>query len=398
MKDNTSRADAEFTSWLMQSPQAHRAAAATIVPEAGPPPVVKKHFFAEKKADTEITPTEANLPEATRKAPLQGGGVTRFDNDIGNLPGPDMRPMLMSTAPEKGKRAPAPNARAVAAGIVESLRRRVPASPVPAAPVARGVPDDLSLNKISSVLRAVGAPPALVTEQSVLWSAACEKIASAGEEKELGDMISGDDAHPVALFMSLGQRYGDEWLSWDLEVVQTTLAGDVGQEPSSATMNKVAALKMLVNKPDSAYTDWYAFEKMAVAFDGGAPRLSMIEDLAPEQMAMAASVIRMISGHTGVSQPFSPEMKKYCAARLFDAGFVVAPPELGFCDEDLAQITGDPDLRKKSLAMYAQALAGTEPRDIDQDLPPADFVQAARLMRVHAYVLGKVDDLIRQAQ
>ncbi len=407
------------------------AAEAAVVSAVGGPmrvtPAPEVKTAAASDDNNSDGPGRVSRPEVISRgsSPIQG-------SDVGELPPADTRPMTLSTAPEKGKRAPAPSAKQVTQNILKTLGRRgpVPASDlsVSRAPTGAGDGDardkqpandgrdrmsltnsgpngaelhtGFSREKVGTVLRAVGAPASMVTEDSILWSAACEKIAAVVEDDDAGDYVTRDDTHPMALFTHLGTRYGDEWLGWDLEVVQQTLAADLGRDPSTATMNKIAALQLLTKKPETVYGDWHVFEKVAVAFDGAAPRLTLIEDLSPEQMAFAASVMRMaapdprpVAGWT-----FSRDMQKYCAARLFDAGLIVAPPELGFCDAELATLASEQGaLRKAAMTMYAAALRGKEPRDIDQDAPPADFVQAARLMRIHAYVLDKIDDLVRQA-
>lgn len=399
-----------------------------------------------KQASAELSPIDASLDlpgqRLARPEAMRGGTAPVTGSDVGSIPGANTDPMVLSQAPDTGVRGPKPStARAVTAKILASIGKRtkgdVPSTPM-VRPETQGALVDANIldlqpandgrdrmsmtvsgingselntgysrepasnTKVGAVLKAVGVPPSLVGEESVLWAAVQEKVAAvAAQTDDAAAYIARDDTHPMALFTQLGARYGDEWLTWDLETIQQTLATDLGREPSTATMNKIAALQLLTAKPAAVYSDWHLFEKIAVAFDGAAPRLALIEDLSPEQMSFAASVMRMtapdprpVSGWT-----FAPDMQKYCAARLFDAGLVVAPPELGFCDAELQKLVGadaEP-LRKLSMTMYLSALKGREPRDIDQEHPPAEFVQAARLMRIHAYVLDKIDDLVRQA-
>lgn len=454
-----SRADEEFEAAFLGAPvrrdpvsrdqapapvRTEKSASEAMVQPAGASRGQGKRLFHDttplaevKTASADISPTESalDLPgRPTSRHPALGGGTAPVSgSDVGQLPGPDTKPMVQSTAPESGKRAPAPSAREVTQGILKALLGKgrkgpVPSAPVPTPPAAAAKADlreaqpandgrdrmsfttsgvngselhtGYSREKAASVLRCVGVPPALVGEDSVLWEAVSEKLAAAMPLDE-STYIARDDTHPMALWTQLGARYGDEWLSWDLETVQQTLSADTGVEPSSSTMNKIAALQLVTSKPELAHGDWHIFEKIAVAFNGGAPRLTLIEELSPEEMAFAASVLRMIAPDPRPVDgwQFSRDMEKYCAARLYDAGIVIAPPELGFCDTELKRVVGQDKepLRKSAMALYVSALAGKEPRDIDQDAPPPEFVQAARLMRIHAYVLDKIDDLVRQA-
>lgn len=453
-----SRADEEFESAFLgapvrreprTSPPTPRAEKTSEAMEAAVQPVgvtrgTGKRLFHDttplaevKMASADISPVDSaiDMPgRPTARHPALGGGTGVISgSDVGQLPPADTKPMQQSTAPETGKRAPAPSARAVTDGILKSLlnkgrKGQVPGSPVPVPPATAAKVDTretqpandgrdrmsfttsgvngselhtgYSREKAAGVLRCVGVPANLVGEGSVLWEAVSEKLAAAASIDESA-YFGRDDTHPMALWTQLGSRYGDEWLTWDLETIQQTLAADVGVEPSSSTMNKVAALQMVTTKPELVHSDWHLFEKIAVAFNGGAPRLTLIEDLSPEEMAFAASVMRMIAPDPRPVDgwQFSVDMQKYCAARLYDAGMVIAPPELGFCDAELKRVVGQDrePLRKSAMAMYVSALAGKEPRDIDTEAPPPEFVQAARLMRIHAYVLDKIDDLVRQA-
>jgi len=345
-----------------------------------------------------------------------GGTPPVVGSDAENLPSPpNQGPMKITTAPQVGKKAPSSKsiAGSIAAAMAGKIKRKdVPAGQMPTAPTSDQVQEPenngrdrastTALNsgstqnsvvpneKIGEILRVMGVPPSMVSEASVLWTAAATKIA-ASASTELD--VSRDDAHPLAIYVMLGSRYGDEWLDWDMEVIQETLAQDTGKEPSKIVMNKIAALHMVIMSPDEFFNDWYAFEKISIALDGQPPRWSLVEDLEPEQMASAVGIVtKIVPGHD-----FSAELKKYAATRLFDAGFILSPPSLGFCDPVLSTMIPEDQqaMRKRAFELYIKALKGDD-REINVENPTPETVQVSRLLRCHAYVLDRADDLIGQ--
>jgi hypothetical protein len=378
-----------------------------------------ERFFTTPKTAAHEPETHpgAPLPVTTQNSGAPSQSLRGMDVET-MPPATGIGPHSSTSAPGTGKKGPAPvpapTAKAVSNQILATLkgkRGKVPSSPVPQAPASAGAepekpkakePDaGRDMNRVAmpaktaAVLRAVGVPPQLVSEDSVLFAAVTEKIAAVSAvDVDDSVYVTRDDWHPFAIWTKLASRFGDEWLGWDTETIQETLRQETGAEPSPVTMNKIAALKLVSSKPQEFGADWQVFEKVCLAFDGQSPRISLIEDLTPEQMAMGLSSVRMI---TAAPITFTPELQKYCAARLFDAGFVLAPPELGFCDAELQKMIPieSANLRKAAMALYGDALQGKEPKDVDET---PEIIQAGRVLRVHAYVLDRVDDVIRQLQ
>lgn len=349
----------------------------------------------EKRASQRIS--SRPLPVATR---VPDSYVTDDGNRDDNEQGP---PRRETSAPTAGN-----NKMPTASGLSIVLQRLVAAKKEkPSEPAVAEVKKEeenkkpfinknvvkMSSDKMDRVINACGLVRSMLSEDNVFIQAVNEKIASVGAEADEFAYLSRSDVHPMALFSMLGQRYGDEWLDWELEVIKSTVTDDTGQEPSDDVMNKVASIKIVINDIDRIKSDWHVFEKVAVAMNGRAPRMVLIEDLSPEQMAFAASVIRMIEGQAKTA--YSHDMEVYCAARLFDSGMVMAPSELGFCDKELVKLCPDSEgIRKEAIDYYGRTLNGDDLAGVDQE--SAGFIQTSRLMRVHAYVLDKTDDLIRQ--
>jgi hypothetical protein len=236
----------------------------------------------------------------------------------------------------------------------------------------------------SARLRFAGVPVELVDDPLALFvPCAREKTASSSRE-----YFARGDAHPLTLSSLLGSEFGTDWYDWEPETISETIVRQVGVDPSPTTMNKIMALKMLRACPDKVLNDWRIIEKVSVAFDGDTPSMNEIEDVAPEQLSHAFSLMKAMC-----KKKPSEDVSKYVAARLYDAGYVITPATLGFSDHHLRKLVDDEPLRKKVLAGYGKALKGAAPAADSEN--PVD-IQVNRLMANHAYVLDKLDESVSQ--
>lgn len=205
-----------------------------------------------------------------------------------------------------------------------------------------------------------------------------EKTASSDNEY----LVRGD-VHPLKLVAMLDDFFGGEWRDWEPETIGASLAKEAGAQPGDAVMNKIMAVKIAFRRPDVFFDRWQAFEKIAVSLNDHVPSMSDTEDLDPDEMANAVTIVRKIAG----DGDFSPEVESYVAARLYDSGMVVAPPQLSFADARLGELVRDDVLRKKVILAYAQAVKSDG--DISESEDPVD-IQVARLVRTHVYVLDRL--------
>lgn len=191
------------------------------------------------------------------------------------------------------------------------------------------------------------------------------------------------DVHPLKLVAMLDDFFGGEWRDWEPETIRSSLAKEAGADPDDVVMDKIMAVKIAMRRPDVFFDRWQAFEKMAVSLNDRGPAMTSTEELDPEEMANAVTVVRKLAG----DNDFGAEVETYVAARLFDSGLVVAPSQLTFADARLATLVANDDLRQKVILAYAQAVKS------DGDLPesedPVD-IQVARLLRSHVYVLDRL--------
>jgi hypothetical protein len=207
---------------------------------------------------------------------------------------------------------------------------------------------------------------------------ALSKVASSDAEY----LVRGD-VHPLKLVAMLDDFFGGEWRDWEPETIRASLAKEAGADPSDGVMNKVMAVKIAMARPEVFFDRWQAFEKMAVSLNDRDPAMTVTEDLDPEEIANAVTIVRKISG----DGDFSPEVEAYVAARLHNSGFVVAPPQLSFADARLGELVRDDGFRGKVIVAYAQAVKSDG--DVAESEDPVD-IQVARLLRSHVYVLDRL--------
>lgn len=261
--------------------------------------------------------------------------------------------------------------------------------PAPVQPVSTGSGPQSALDQdyqkvgsaeIDEALFYAGVPLHLGPGGLLRSAAALVLEKTAGDDSEY--LVRGD-VHPLKLVAMLDDFFGGEWRDWEPETIQASLAKEAGAAPGDAVMNKIMAVKIAFRRPDVFFDRWQAFEKIAVSLNDQTPSMSETEELDPDEMANAVTIVRKIAG----DGDFSPEVEAYVAARLYDSGMVVAPPQLSFADERLGALVKNDEMRKKVILAYAQAVKSDG--DIPDSEDPVD-VQVARLVRTHVYVLDRL--------
>jgi len=248
---------------------------------------------------------------------------------------------------------------------------------------------------MADVLRAIGAPDQFTAPGSLVWDGVLEKKASvdAADPVESAQILSRDDAHPVAISWLLGAMYGDAWTGWEPETIEQTIEQDTGIKISTVIQSKIAALKVVLNVPSRVSDEWHIFEKVCVAFDGNPPRMNIVEDLSPETMTFGITCIQQVAG---LAWSPSQELQTYVAARLHDAGFVVPPPPMAWSNDELKKMGSDTTgLASKVIRRYAQVLAGGDGAAAHGEDEQVN-IQVDRILRCNTYALDKADDLVRQ--
>ncbi len=238
---------------------------------------------------------------------------------------------------------------------------------------------------VAGVLEFAAVPIPLVGPTSFIMTKAAE-AALFTKEATADDYLSRIDVHPLKVVAELTDMMGEEWTEWEPETIRETLEKEAGIEPSDDVMNKVMAVKIVLARPDRFYDDWHAFEKISVALNDCSPIMGTVEDVPVEWLSNSVAIIEKIAA----PGDFSPEVKKYTAARLFDQGYVIAPPKLAFANAELGGLVNNDDMRKEVILAYKEALASKDDPENLRETPVN--IQVARLMRNHTYVMEKMEE------
>jgi len=239
--------------------------------------------------------------------------------------------------------------------------------------------DDYS--KVGELLDLAGVPPCELYEDSILRLMAESALTMV---KEAGSYLARNDVHPLKLVAELEDTLGADWSEWEPETIRESIVKEAGVDPSDDVMSKIMAVKIIMRRPEAFFDDWQSMEKISVALNDRSPMMGAIEDVPIEWLSNAVSIVGRLVGPAD----FGPEVSKYAAARLYDQGYVVAPPLLKFADVELGQMVGDDDLRKKVILAYAKSLNATELGEGEDEVS----IQVARLLRNNAYVLDRLDE------
>lgn len=242
---------------------------------------------------------------------------------------------------------------------------------------------------IQGLLNLAGVPPSPLPDTCLLMRKAAN-VAVMNKEASGVEYFTRPDVHPLKLVAELGDSLGDDWTEWEPETIRETLIKEAGIEPSDDVMSKIMAVKIVLARPEVFFDSWVAMEKISVALNDQAPAMGIVEDVPVEWLSNAVTIVQKLAG----DGDFTPETTKYVAARLFDQGYVVAPPLLRFADDELGEKVANDALRKKVILAYAKALKAEDAPDGEDVVS----VQVTRLLRNHAYVLDKLDESMAQMQ
>lgn len=183
-------------------------------------------------------------------------------------------------------------------------------------------------------------------------------------DKALQRDISGypDDVGCEAVADAIGRSYSD------IEV-----------EPDPAVVEKGCAL-LLCHTSDSPWTDVVVFEKVVDALSGFEPDHTKLEGSTPEQLGLAACVMKKIRPE----MEFNHNVIGYIRGIMYDSGIVCYPECLSFAQEEYAT----DDLLKLCKSVQGELDKRPNVEGVTYDIESADplEVQLAKLSLIQDYV------------
>lgn len=137
------------------------------------------------------------------------------------------------------------------------------------------------------------------------------------------------EAHPVALLLTLLDRYGEECVFLEPGVLKATLLRD-GIQVSNAVWVKILAIRVVMASP-SPWRQWEVFHWVARGLAGQQPNITYLEMPELGQLMACVDMCKIVDP----KREFSGEVEKFIAATLKHDGHVFAPPPLDFAQREL---------------------------------------------------------------
>jgi hypothetical protein len=148
------------------------------------------------------------------------------------------------------------------------------------------------------------------------------------------ELLTNEQAHPIALFQLLTKKYGIEWTQWPPFVLRRTIDSDFNI--SMAKINVVKALAAAaVATRDEFWTDWEKFHFLCQALNNNFPEHENIQEHTVGQMMVAVDIatqIRKELGDLGHIPEFSEQVARYIASHALNQGIWHLPEPLAFAE------------------------------------------------------------------
>lgn len=155
----------------------------------------------------------------------------------------------------------------------------------------------------------------------------------------------GGDVQPMVYHLLMSRLLAPEWLDWEPETVWTTLEKVYGLTFDDYEKTKIHAVRACHSS--RFLTDWEAFEKVALAFDGVIPEFNIVQACSPLQVmhAMGYAMLMRLE-----KEPvFSREVMMYCAIMFVQREFLVVPNFMKRLNRFIVETTGRDDIVKDVL-------------------------------------------------
>jgi len=142
--------------------------------------------------------------------------------------------------------------------------------------------------------------------------------------------VSGPiEREAITLAALAERRIGPAFVEYDPESLR-----DIGFDNHEITKLMAAKIVLYDTHP---FTDWYVFEKVAIAMNDREVQFDQTQDLTIAEIAWAVDAMRYIDPHT----PFSDEVIHYIVVNAKEEGFVTLPPILSFAEDALYHQASD---------------------------------------------------------
>lgn len=180
--------------------------------------------------------------------------------------------------------------------------------------------------------------------------------------------FSHPDANAIVLDLALLQKYGPEWLEWEIETVQYRVKHDFAQSISSLNLHKLQAVRSL-HLVSTYWQEWHVFTWVTMALNAVPPDFSVMQVPTVAQAMISVDMAKRINQSVEFSQEINDFLEQ---VQMFDGIFVPIEP-LTFVTMD--DVEGYPVNIEEIKSLWPAVRASGKP-------PTADTVTAEQLRRM----------------
>ena len=161
-------------------------------------------------------------------------------------------------------------------------------------------------------------------------SSAIEKVASDDlpSDNDPASCLKTSDAHPVAIYLILCQRFGMEWLQYDIAVMEDIVKSEFDLDEIPETNSAKISAILMANQSDNVYINAYAFEKTVLSLCSKPVDFlqSQVEDINIQDIVFAIDVLDRVTPFDDIYDNFSKETLNYMATVLANKEIYVYNP------------------------------------------------------------------------
>ena len=151
-------------------------------------------------------------------------------------------------------------------------------------------------------------------------------------DAEFTQLLTDEQAHPIALMREMIRRYDLDWMGWMISVTRRTLKVDLGVDIARVNLQKVMAAAAVATR-DEFWDDWEHFHFLAQALNNNIPDAQIHKELTLGQLMTAVDIARAIRkelGSLSFQPKFNEEVSRYVAAQALNDGVWYLPEPLAF--------------------------------------------------------------------
>lgn len=137
------------------------------------------------------------------------------------------------------------------------------------------------------------------------------------------------NASPAALTLLLLDRYGEEYVEWDPQVLRTTLERE-GTSMSNSVWTKILAARCALGSP-SPWKQWEVFHYTCLGLSGDSPNFVFMEEPEIGHLLAGMEFMDLIDPEREPQE----EIDKFVAAAFKLDGIIYIPPPLDFAQAEL---------------------------------------------------------------